>query len=164
MRALSGEYQPSTFDSIREQVALYEASDGRVGGTLEGRRLIIVTHRGAKTGKLHKSPLIRIPHDAGYIVVASYGGAPANPAWYHNLMANPVVDVQDGSLIRTMRAAEATGDEKDGLWPVCEAIWPDFPEYRSRTARDIPMFVLTPEPAEPSPDGRAGITVDRRVD
>ena len=106
MRTLNGQYEPSTFDSIREQVALYEASDGHEGGTLEGRRLIILTHRGAKTGKLHKSPLMRIPHDAGYIVVASYGGAPTNPAWYHNLRANPVVDVQDGPVVTTMRAAE----------------------------------------------------------
>jgi deazaflavin-dependent oxidoreductase (nitroreductase family) len=150
MSTLTGQYEPSIFDSIRAQVARYEASDGREGGTLEGRRLIILTHHGAKTGKLHKSPLMRIPHDAGYIVVASYGGAPANPAWYHNLRANPVVDVQDGAVLTTMRATEVPLDDKDGLWPVCEAIWPDFPEYRARTSRDIPMFVLTPEPIEPA--------------
>jgi deazaflavin-dependent oxidoreductase (nitroreductase family) len=148
MRTLTGQYEPSIFDSIREQVALYEASDGREGGTLEGRRLIIITHRGAKTGTLHKSPLMRIPYDAGYIVVASYGGAPANPAWFHNLRANPVVDVQDGAVVTTMRAAEVPSDDKDDLWPVCEAVWPDFPEYRARTSRDIPMFILTPEPIE----------------
>lgn len=150
MRTLRGEYQPSIFDAIREQVSRYEGSDGREGGTLEGRRLIILTHRGAKTGKLHKSPLMRIPHDDGYIVVASYGGAPTNPAWYHNLRANPLVDVQDGPVITTMRATEVTLDDKDRLWPVCEAIWPDFPDYRARTTRDIPMFVLSPEPAEPT--------------
>lgn len=150
MRALKGPYEPSTFDSIREQVALYEASDGREGGTLGGRRLIILTHRGAKTGKLHKSPLMRIPHHGGYIVVASYGGAPANPAWYHNLRANPVVDVQDGVVITTMRATEVPSEDKDRLWPICEAIWPDFPAYRAATTRDIPMFVLTPEPTEPA--------------
>lgn len=150
MRTLTGEYGPSIFDSIREQVALYEASGAREGGTLEGRRLIILTHRGAKTGKLHKSPLMRIPHNAGYIVVASYGGAPANPAWYYNLRANPIVDVQDGAAVTTMRAVEVPLDDKDALWPVCEAIWPDFPEYRARTSRDIPMFVLTPEPIEPA--------------
>lgn len=146
MRTLTGEYQPSIFASVGEQVAVYEASGGREGGTLEGRRLIILTHRGAKTGKLRKSPLMRIPHHGGYIVVASYGGAPANPAWYHNLRVNPVVDVQDGPTITTMRATEVPADAKDGLWPVCEAIWPDFPSYRAATTRDIPMFILAPNP------------------
>jgi len=150
MRTLTGEYSPSVFDSITEQVALYEASDGREGGTLQGRRLIILTHRGAKTAKLHKSPLMRIPHNGGYIVVASYGGAPANPAWYHNVRANSVVDVQDGAAITTMRATEVPAEDKDRLWPVCEAIWPDFPEYRAATTSDIPMFILSPEPAEPT--------------
>ena len=93
---------------------------------------------------------MRIPHNGGYIVVASYGGAPTNPAWYHNLRANPVVDVQDGAVITTMRATDVAAEETDRLWPVCEAIWPDFPEYRARTTRDIPMFVLTPEPVEPT--------------
>lgn len=150
MRTLKGDYAPSIFDSIREQVARYEASDGREGGTLEGRRLIILTHRGARTGKRHKSPLMRIPHDTGYIVVASYGGAPTNPAWYHNLRANPVADVQDGPVTTTMRATEVPSADKDVLWLVCEAIWPDFPAYRAATSRDIPMFALTPESAEGS--------------
>lgn len=150
MRTLTGDYAPSIFEAINEQVALYEASAGAEGGTLAGRRLIILTHRGAKTGTLHKSPLMRIPHNNGYIVVASYGGAPANPAWYHNLCAHPVVDVQDGAVITTMRATEVTAGDKDRLWPVCEAIWPDFPQYRAATTRDIPMFILTPEPAEQS--------------
>jgi F420H(2)-dependent quinone reductase len=148
MRTLQGEYQPSPFEFVRGQVALYEATAGREGGTLEGRPVIIVTHRGATSGKLHKTPLIRIAYDGGYLAVASYGGAPANPAWYYNLRAHPLVDVQDGARVSTMHAREVSSREMADLWPVCEAVWPHFPEYRARTTREIPIFALTPASVE----------------
>lgn len=154
MSALHGDYAPSAFESVQRQVERYEATDGREGGTLEDKPVIIVTHRGAKTAKLHKTPVMRIPYDSGYLVVASYGGAPVNPAWYHNLCANPLVDVQDGATITTMHAREAPSDDKVNLWPVCEAAWPHFPEYRAQTDRDIPIFILTP--ANGAPDDETG--------
>jgi F420H(2)-dependent quinone reductase len=146
----SGEYAASPFDFVRQQVERYEATDGLEGGTLEGKPVIIVTHRGAKTGKLHKTPVMRIPHNAGYLVVASYGGAPANPAWYHNLRAKPLVVIQDGANVTTMRAREVLSDDKSHLWPICEAAWPHFADYRAQTTRDIPIFVLTPSIQERS--------------
>jgi haloalkane dehalogenase len=158
MRTLVGRYQPSPFSFVREQVELYEATDGREGGTLEGRPIIIVTHRGATSGKLYKSPLMRIPHNGGYLVVASYGGALNNPAWYHNLRTNPIVDVQDGARIITMQAREVPATDTAQLWPVCEARWPHFPEYRARTDRDIPMFMLTPVDGAPA-TGEAPVNV-----
>ncbi|WP_073874862.1 nitroreductase family deazaflavin-dependent oxidoreductase [Mycobacterium paraffinicum] len=145
MRTLDGEYAPSPIDFVSEQVRRYEDSDGREGATLEGRPVIILTHRGAKTGKLRKTPVMRIPHNNGYLAVASYGGAPINPAWYHNLRAHSLVEVQDGATITTMTAREASTADKAELWPVCEAAWAHFPEYRaSAAAREIPIFVLVP--------------------
>jgi haloalkane dehalogenase len=144
MTTLPGEYEPSPYPLVREQVERYEATGGREGGTLEGRPVIIVTHRGAKTGKLRKTPVMRIRHSGGYLAVASYGGAPMNPAWYHNLRAHPVVQVQDGDAVTTMHAREVPPAGKGALWPVAEAAWPHFPAYRARTDRDIPMFHLTP--------------------
>lgn len=149
MRTLQGDYQPSPFDSVREQVELYEATDGTQGGTLEDRPVIILTHRGAKTGKLYKTPLIRITHNGFYLIVASYGGAPMNPSWYHNVRTNPLVDVQDGATVAAMHAREVPADVKADLWPICEAAWPHFPEYRANTTRDIPIFILTPALGEP---------------
>jgi deazaflavin-dependent oxidoreductase (nitroreductase family) len=145
MRTLDGEHAAGPFDFVTEQVRQYEASDGREGATLEGRPVIILTHRGATTGKLRKTPVMRIPHNGGYLAVASYGGAPVNPAWYHNLRTNPLVDVQDGATVTTMQAREAPATDKVELWPICEAAWPHFPEYRATAdTREIPIFVLTP--------------------
>lgn len=139
---LSGTYEPSPFRRIRDQVALYEATDGREGGMLEDRPVIILTHRGATTGKLRKTPLMRIEHDGGYLVVASYGGAPTHPVWYYNLLAHPLVEVRDGAITRTMHAREVSGAEKTELWKTADTAWPHFPEYRARTDRELPMFLL----------------------
>ncbi|MCK9899982.1 nitroreductase [Parafrankia colletiae] len=139
---LSGTYEPSPFRRIRDQVALYEATDGREGGMLEDRPVIILTHRGATTGKLRKTPLIRIEHDGGYLVVASYGGAPTHPVWYYNLLAHPLVEVRDGAITRTMHAREVSGAAKTELWKTADTAWPHFPEYRARTDRELPMFLL----------------------
>ncbi|MFC0038089.1 nitroreductase family deazaflavin-dependent oxidoreductase [Actinomadura rayongensis] len=137
------DYAPSPFPSVREQVALYEATDGAEGGTLEGRPVVILTSRGAATGKLRKTPLLRIEHAGAYVVVASYGGADVHPAWYRNLKADPEARVQDGPTVRHVRAREAEGDEKERLWAIADAIWPDFPTYRANAApREIPILVL----------------------
>ena len=144
---LQGQYEPSPSDRVREQVARYEATNGKEGGTLEGRPVVILTTRGAKTGKLRKTPLIRIEQDGTYAVVASAGGAPRHPRWYHNVTADPLVRLQDGEKIQWMRARELSGEEKARWWTVAESRWPHFPEYRATAQRDIPILVLEPEPS-----------------
>ncbi|MFB4299148.1 nitroreductase family deazaflavin-dependent oxidoreductase [Actinomadura sp. NTSP31] len=136
------EYEPSPFTSIRDQVALYEATDGREGGTLNGRPVVILTTRGARTGRIRKTPLLKIRHQDAYLVVASYGGADVHPAWYHNLVADPSARIQDGAAVLRLRAREITGAEKARLWEVADAAWPDFPAYRAATRREIPVLLL----------------------
>lgn len=111
---LNGEYEPSRNDRTREQVELYEATDGVEGGTLEGKPVIVLTFKGAKSGKIRKTPLMRIEHNGTYAVVASNAGAPSHPFWYSNIVANPLVELQDGAVKREMRVREVFGKEKDG--------------------------------------------------
>ncbi|WP_328644426.1 nitroreductase family deazaflavin-dependent oxidoreductase [Amycolatopsis sp. NBC_00348] len=137
------DYAPSPSDRVREQVERYEATGGREGGTLEGQPVVILTTTGAKTGKVRKTPLIRIEHDGVYAVVASAGGAPEHPAWYRNVLADPLVRVQDHDDVHAVRAREVHGAEKDRWWRIAETFWPHFPEYREKAAgREIPIVVL----------------------
>jgi F420H(2)-dependent quinone reductase len=130
-----------------EQVALYEATDGRQGGTREGRPVVILTTIGAKTGEVRKNPVMRITDGDTYIAVASAAGATSHPAWYRNLVANPDVRLQDGRAVHSLRAREAHGAEKTRLWGVAEQFWPHFPEYRAKAGqREIPVVVLEPLP------------------
>ncbi|MFT3863382.1 MAG: nitroreductase family deazaflavin-dependent oxidoreductase [Solirubrobacterales bacterium] len=140
--APEGEYAPSPFPLVRDQVARYEATDGRDGGTLEGRAVIILTHRGARSGKLRKTPVIKIRHRGGYLVVASFGGVPTHPSWFYNLRADPLVEVRDRAVVKTMVAREVPAADRAALWPIAEAAWPHFPEYRSWSDREFPMFEL----------------------
>jgi deazaflavin-dependent oxidoreductase (nitroreductase family) len=134
------EYAPSPSERVRDQVARYEATDGR-----EGRPVIILTTTGARTGKIRKTPLIRIEQNGVYAVVASAGGAPEHPAWYRNVVADPVVRLQDHEQVHVVRAREVHGAEKARWWQVAEARWPYFPEYRAKAAgREIPVVVLEP--------------------
>jgi len=141
---LSGEYAPSTSDHAREQVELFERTDGREGSTLRGRPVIVLWTLGATSGKLRKTPLMRVEHDGRYAVVASRGGAPKHPLWFHNLVANPLVELQDGAVRRDYVAHEATGAERDEWWARAVATWPDYDAYQERTERLIPVFVLDP--------------------
>ncbi|BBX86585.1 nitroreductase family deazaflavin-dependent oxidoreductase [Mycolicibacterium aubagnense] len=128
-----------------EQVALYEATDGREGGTLEDRPVVILTTVGVKSGELRKTPVMRIVDGHNYLAVASAGGATSHPAWYRNLVANPDVWLQDGATVRRLRAREAHGAEKTRLWGVAEQFWPHFPQYRASAGdREIPVIVLEP--------------------
>jgi deazaflavin-dependent oxidoreductase (nitroreductase family) len=139
------DYAPSPVERVRDQVARYEATDGREGGTLEGRPVVILTTTGAKTGKIRKTPLIRIEQDGVYAVVASAGGAPENPAWYRNVVADPAVRLQDHEQVHLVRAREVHGEEKARWWRVADDRWPHFPEYRAKaTGREIPVVVLEP--------------------
>jgi F420H(2)-dependent quinone reductase len=138
-------YLPSPSERVSEQVRLYETSDGAEGGTLEGKPVVILTHTGARTGGIRKTPIMRIPHGDAYVAVASAAGASAHPAWYFNLIAHPEVEVQDHAEHHAMVAREVHGAEKQELWEVAESYWPHFPEYREKAAgREIPIFLLEP--------------------
>ncbi|HTG47865.1 MAG TPA: nitroreductase family deazaflavin-dependent oxidoreductase [Actinomycetota bacterium] len=141
---LTGDYEPSPSRWARKQAEKYEASDGRKGGDLRGRPVIVLTSIGAKTGKIRKTPLMRVEHDGVYAVVASLGGAPKHPVWYFNLKANPHVELQDGSVKRDYLARELTGEEKALWWERAVATWPDYAKYQDKTTRVIPVFVLEP--------------------
>lgn len=141
---LAGEYAPSTSDWAREQAETYENSGGTKGTTLRGAPVVLLTTKGAKTGKLRKTPLMRVEHDGEYAVVASLGGAPKHPVWYHNIVAEPHVELRDGEVTRDYTAREVFGEEKKLWWKRAVAVWPDYDEYVKKTTREIPVFVLTP--------------------
>jgi deazaflavin-dependent oxidoreductase (nitroreductase family) len=142
-------YEPSPSDGVREQVSLYEATDGRDGGTLEGRPVVILTTIGAKTGNIRKNPVMRIKEGDVYVVVASNAGATSHPAWYRNIVAHPDLSLQDRATVHRVRAREVHGDEKARWWKVAERDWPHFPEYRAKAGdREIPVMVLEPAAAE----------------
>ncbi|WP_344121254.1 nitroreductase family deazaflavin-dependent oxidoreductase [Streptomyces blastmyceticus] len=144
---LEGEYQPSPDQRAREQVELYESSGGTQGTTIRGMPVILLTTRGAKSGKIRKTPLMRVEHEGSYAVVASLGGAPKHPVWYHNIVADPRVELQDGPVRQDMTAREVTGEEKSLWWERAVAAYPDYADYQKRTEREIPVFVLEATPA-----------------
>jgi deazaflavin-dependent oxidoreductase (nitroreductase family) len=141
---LSGEYQPSPEQWVRDQVALYEGSGGTEGTTMRGVPVVVLTSLGAKSGKIRKNPLMRVEHEGAYAVVASQGGAPKHPTWYHNLVAHPQVELQDGTVRQDMTAREAEGVERELWWGRAVEVWPDYAEYQKKTDRVIPVFVLEP--------------------
>ncbi|MFG2721757.1 nitroreductase family deazaflavin-dependent oxidoreductase [Streptomyces sp. NPDC048416] len=139
---LDGEYEPSTSKQAREQVETIERSGGSEGMTMRGMPVILLTTRGAKSGKIRKTPLMRVEHEGRYAVVASMGGAPKNPVWYYNVVADPRVELQDGAVRQDMAAREVTGEEKAQWWERAVAAYPDYAEYQKNTDREIPVFVL----------------------
>ena len=141
---LTGEYEPSTFDFSRDQVEAYERSGGTEGTDNQGRPVIVLTSVGAKSGKLRKTPLMRVEHDGEYAVVASLGGAPKHPVWYFNVIANPHVELQDGTVKKDYQAREVDGEEYATWFERAVETWPDYAEYQKKTTRKIPIFVLTP--------------------
>ena len=141
---ITGEYEPSTSDWARDNAELYIASGGKEGTELKGKPVILLTTIGAKTGKVRKTPLMRVEHGGEYAVVASLGGAPKHPVWYFNIKANPRVELQDGTETRDYEAREVVGDEKAIWWERAVEAWPDYAEYQRKTDRQIPVFVLTP--------------------
>ena len=143
---LEGEYEPSTSDWAREQAEKIEASGGTEGNELNGMPVVVLTSVGRKSGKLRKSPLMRVEHEGKYAAVASLGGAPKNPVWYYNVVANPHVELRDGPVVNDMIAREVTGDEKAQWWERAVAAFPPYADYQKKTDRQIPVFVL--EPAE----------------
>jgi deazaflavin-dependent oxidoreductase (nitroreductase family) len=146
--SLDGEYAPSPAQWVRDQVELYESSGGQQGTTLRdtGLPVVIVTTRGNKSGKIRKTPLMRVEHDGDYLLVASKGGAPEHPVWYYNLVADPGnVTVQDGPDRFEVSVRELEdGDERAQWWDRAVAAFPPYAEYQQKTERKIPVFVATP--------------------
>jgi F420H(2)-dependent quinone reductase len=146
-RRRMAKYIPSPHDWVREQVELYESSGGTKGNTLRdtGLPVVIVTHRGNKTGAIRKTPLMRVKEGNNYILVGSQGGAPKDPAWVHNLRADPHIELRDEAIIRPMRVREINDEKQRGhLWMLAVAAYPPYAEYRVRTERQIPVFVAEP--------------------
>ncbi len=141
---LNGEYQPSPEKWVRDQVELYESSGGQEGTTMREMPVIVLTTLGAKSGKIRKTPLMRVEHDGSYAIVASKGGAPEHPVWYHNVVADPHVELQDGPVKQDMVARELAGDEKADWWKRAVAAYPDYADYQTKTERQIPVFVVEP--------------------
>ena len=143
---IQGEYEPSTQAWVRDQVELYESSGGTQGTTLQGTGLpvVIITNRGARTGKIRKTPLMRVEHDGLYLAVGSQGGSPEDPKWVANFRADPAVELQDGPVRQPMIAREITGEERDQWWQRAVAAFPPYADYQQKTSRVIPVFVLEP--------------------
>jgi deazaflavin-dependent oxidoreductase (nitroreductase family) len=138
------DYLPSTRDWVREQVELYERTDGREGTDLRGRPVIIVTHRGRSTGATRKTPLMRVADGDNYVLVGSAGGAPKHPVWVYNLRADPDVEIRDRERVQRMRVREVEGDEKARVWRIAVEAFPPYEEYQQKTERQIPVFLAEP--------------------
>jgi deazaflavin-dependent oxidoreductase (nitroreductase family) len=141
---LSGEYEPSPEQWVRDQVAAYESSGGTEATTLRGVPVVVVTSVGARSGKLRKNPVMRVEHDGAYALVASKGGAPSHPTWYHNLVAHPRIELQDGPDRREYTVRVADGEERETWWARAVEVWPDYASYQEKTDREIPLFVAEP--------------------
>lgn len=147
MDLLEGEYEPSPAEWVREQVATYEATGGAEANILRGNPnwpIVVITSRGAKSGKLRKNPVMRVEKDGVYVAIASTGGAPRNPSWYANFLAHPVVQLQDGAEPALYRARLAEGEERQRWWDFAVETWSTYASYQEKTDRQIPVFVLEP--------------------
>jgi deazaflavin-dependent oxidoreductase (nitroreductase family) len=146
---LKGEYVPSAAKWVRDQVEAYERTGGQEANTLRdtGLPVIIVTMRGNQSGKVRKIALMRVTHGGEYALVASKGGAPEHPVWYHNLKAHPdEVIIQDGPTPFEARVREVSGDERAAWWERAVAAYPPYADYQRKTSREIPVFVASPNP------------------
>lgn len=145
MSAFDAEYEPSPWEPIEGEVALYERTGGAEPSALVGDQWIILWTLGARSGKVRKTPLVRVSDGEGrYAVIGSMGGAPTHPQWVHNVRANPTARLQDGPDVREYSVREVEGDEKASWWARATAVWPDYDAYQAATERQIPLFVLDP--------------------
>ncbi|GGU96280.1 nitroreductase [Streptomyces litmocidini] len=141
---LEGEYEPSPTAWVRKQVELYESSGGTEGTTMRGLPVVLVTSLGSRSGKLRKTPLMRVEHEGSYALVASNGGAVKHPVWYHNLVATPLIELRDGPHVEDMKTRLVTGGERRAWWERAVAAFPDYADYQRRADREIPLFVAEP--------------------
>jgi deazaflavin-dependent oxidoreductase (nitroreductase family) len=144
---IEGEYEPSAWDWVAQQVDRYESSGGTKGVMLQGVPCVVVTMRGRRTGKVRKAALMRVEHEGVYAAVASKGGDDHHPGWYLNLLAHPDVTVQDGPDVHEVRAREAQGEEKAEWWARAVEVWPPYADYQRKTDRAIPVVLLEPRTA-----------------
>ena len=142
--ALTGEYAPSASKWVRDNVEVYEATDGVEGGTLPGTSypVVVITSIGWRSGKLRKNPVMRVEHEGRYLAVASMGGAPEDPEWAHNFRHHPEVDLQDGADKATYDVRELSGEEREEWWQRAVETWPTYASYAKKTDRQIPLFLL----------------------
>ncbi|HKY15599.1 MAG TPA: nitroreductase family deazaflavin-dependent oxidoreductase [Microthrixaceae bacterium] len=138
------EYEPSPWDPINEEVERYERTAGAEPSQIVGEQWIILWTLGARSGKVRKTPLVRVADGSSYAVIGSMGGAPNNPNWVHNLRANPTARLQDGPDTLDYTVREVAGDEKARWWSIATKVWPDYDSYQAATDRQIPLFVLDP--------------------
>jgi deazaflavin-dependent oxidoreductase (nitroreductase family) len=143
MAPIEGEYEPSPWPLVRDQVATYERTGGREANTFQdtGLPIIVLTTRGKKSGKVRKTPLMRVEHNGEYALVASLGGAPKNPVWYHNLKSHSEAMIQDGPERFDFVVRELDGAERDVWWKRAVAAYPPYADYQARTQRVIPVFI-----------------------
>jgi deazaflavin-dependent oxidoreductase (nitroreductase family) len=139
---IDGEYAPSPSAWSRKQAESYESSGGTRSTTLNGMPVVVLTTLGRRTGKVRKTPLMRVEHDGVYAVVASLGGAPQHPVWYHNVLAHPQVELQDAAERHDYAAREVHGEERALWWERAVAAYPPYADYQTRTSREIPVLVL----------------------
>jgi deazaflavin-dependent oxidoreductase (nitroreductase family) len=141
---LEGTYAPSKQQWVRDQVAEFEASDGTRANTLRdtGDPIVVITSVGAKSGSLRKNPVMRVERDGKYVAIASRGGAPENPTWFHNFVAHPEVELQDGPEKHTYTARLLSGEERAEWWDYAVETWPTYGQYQKKTDREIPVFLL----------------------
>ncbi len=145
MSEFDAEYEPSPWEPIAEEVARYERTNGAEPSELVGDSWIILWTVGAKSGKVRKTPLVRVADDDGnYAVFGSMGGAPTNPQWVHNIRANGLARLQDCDVLKEFNVNEVEGDAKKAWWARGMAVWPDYDNYQAATERVIPVFELTP--------------------
>lgn len=143
---IQGEYAPSSQQWVRDQVEEFEASNGERANTLRdtGYPIVVITSKGARSGKLRKNPVMRVERDGKYVAIASKGGAPDNPEWYHNLVAHPQVELQDGPVRKTYDVRLLEGEERAEWWQHAVETWPTYADYQRKTDREIPVFLLEP--------------------
>lgn len=140
--ALTGEYEPSSSGWVRDQVERIEATGDTRSVDIMGMAVVLLTMRGAQSGKVRKVPLMRVEHDGTYAAVASKGGAPRHPQWFHNLLAHPDIQLQDGTGSWAARAREISGEEQEKWWRRCVEAFPPYADYQEKTDREIPVFLL----------------------
>jgi len=144
MTSNNDDYAPSPTGWVREQVEKVTEAGTTDAVDIIGLKVVLMTMRGAKSGKIRKVPVMRVEKDGVYAAVASLGGAPKNPVWYYNLKADPKVSLQDGDVTKEYVAREIEGDEYDEWWQRSVAAYPPYAEYQTKTTRKIPLFVLDP--------------------
>ena len=142
--AITGDYEPSPTDWVRKQVETIEETGTTASVDIRGMPVVLMTMRGASSGKVRKVPVMRVEHDGDYAAVASKGGAPDHPAWYANLQANPDITLQDGTESWDARARELEGEERQTWWDRAVEAFPSYADYQAGTDRQIPVFVLEP--------------------